>query len=220
MDWSAQIDGYCERLAPGLWAEPVNAITNLAFLLAAWIMWRRLGAARLPLARGMVALLAAIGVGSGLFHTVATPWAMLADVLPIGLFILLYVHAANFHFWNMNWWVAGCVTALFIPYSIALVQVFNHLPFFEISAGYWPVPLLITIYAFLLRLRMKHTSRGLAIGAAILVLSLTLRSLDELVCGAVPLGTHFLWHLLNAIMLGWMIEVYRRHMLAGAGAER
>jgi hypothetical protein len=29
-----------------------------------------------------------------------------------------------------------------------------------------------------------------------------------------PLGTHFGWHLLNAVMLGWMIEVYRRHMLA------
>jgi aspartyl-tRNA(Asn)/glutamyl-tRNA(Gln) amidotransferase subunit C len=30
----------------------------------------------------------------------------------------------------------------------------------------------------------------------------------------IPLGTHFLWHILNGIMLGWMIEVYRRHMLA------
>jgi hypothetical protein len=25
------------------------------------------------------------------------------------------------------------------------------------------------------------------------------------------LGTHFLWHLLNAVMLGWMINVYVRH---------
>jgi hypothetical protein len=34
------------------------------------------------------------------------------------------------------------------------------------------------------------------------------------------LGTHFLWHILNALMLGWMIEVYRRHRLAAAGAHR
>ena len=51
-------------------------------------------------------------------------------------------------------------------------------------------------------------------------------SIDEALCGAFPLGTHFLWHILNGIMLGWMIEVYRRHMaadggaLAGAGADR
>jgi hypothetical protein len=25
------------------------------------------------------------------------------------------------------------------------------------------------------------------------------------------MGTHFLWHLLNALMLGWMIMVYVRH---------
>jgi hypothetical protein len=25
------IDAYCERLGPGLWAEPLNALTNLAF---------------------------------------------------------------------------------------------------------------------------------------------------------------------------------------------
>jgi hypothetical protein len=28
----------------------------------------------------------------------------------------------------------------------------------------------------------------------------------------IPLGTHFLWHVLNGIMLGWMIVVYLRHL--------
>jgi hypothetical protein len=36
----------------------------------------------------------------------------------------------------------------------------------------------------------------------------------------VPVGTHFLWHLLNALMLGWMIEVLGRASLAGRGASR
>ena len=35
-----QIDGYCERVDPSYWAEPVNAVTNLAFVLAALIVWR------------------------------------------------------------------------------------------------------------------------------------------------------------------------------------
>ena len=35
MDWSAPIDAYCERLGPQFWAEPVNAATNGAFLIAA-----------------------------------------------------------------------------------------------------------------------------------------------------------------------------------------
>ena len=54
------IDAYCERLSAAYWAEPVNAVTNLAFLLAAWVMWRRTEG--LPLGRAMSAVLAAIGV--------------------------------------------------------------------------------------------------------------------------------------------------------------
>jgi len=34
------IDLYCERLGPGLWAEPLNALTNLAFLLTALASWQ------------------------------------------------------------------------------------------------------------------------------------------------------------------------------------
>ena len=32
--WTRQIDIYCERLGPGFWAEPVNALSNGAFLVA------------------------------------------------------------------------------------------------------------------------------------------------------------------------------------------
>ncbi|NJN40478.1 MAG: hypothetical protein HC807_06085 [Gammaproteobacteria bacterium] len=32
-------------------------------------------------------------------------------------------------------------------------------------------------------------------------MSLTFRTLDRDLCAAIPLGTHFLWHLLNAVVL-------------------
>ena len=35
------LDKYCERTAAELFNEPLNAITNLAFLLAAYLAWRR-----------------------------------------------------------------------------------------------------------------------------------------------------------------------------------
>ena len=38
MDWTASIDGYCERLDTGFWAEPVNAASNLAFVVAAIVV--------------------------------------------------------------------------------------------------------------------------------------------------------------------------------------
>ena len=208
------IDGYCERLGPQYWGEPLNAVTNLAFLIAAFVMWRRLRGSDLPLARAMVAVLAAIGVGSYLFHTHAQGWAGLADVIPIGIFILLYLFAANLHYWRLPLWQAVGATALFVPYAAATVPLFATIPGLGSSAGYAPVPLLILIYAALLRRRLPQVARGMAIGAAILVVSLAARTADGPLCAALPAGTHFIWHLLNGAMLGWMIEVYRRHRMA------
>jgi hypothetical protein len=220
MDWTRAIDGYCERTDPSYWSEPINAITNAAFLIAAFVMWRRVRGQGMPLAMAMVVVLAAIGIGSYLFHTHAQAWAAMADVLPIGIFILLYVFAANLHFWHWPRWIAAVGMLAFLPYAALLTPVFEALPFFTVSAFYWPVPVLILAYAILLRRRAPETARGLAIGAAILVASLTFRSVDEALCDTIAIGTHFMWHILNGVMLGWMIEVYRRHRLAGAGPGR
>ncbi len=97
------IDLYCERLGPGLWAEPLNAVTNLAFILAGILLVAALRRAEPPVRRdpailGLVALVFLVGIGSGLFHTFATVWAVLADVIPVALFILLYMYLALYRF--------------------------------------------------------------------------------------------------------------------------
>lgn len=211
------IDAYCERTGPEYWAEPVNAVTNAAFLMAAWVMWRR--TAGMPTGRALSAVLGVIGVGSFLFHTHANRLTALMDVLPILGFILLYLYAATRDFLGLSRvWAAGAVLAFF-PYAALTVPVLAALLPLGSSSAYLPVPVLILGYAVVLRRRAPRTARGMALGAGILVVSLAFRTLDGPVCGALPFGTHFLWHLLNALMLAWMIEVWRRHMLAKAGAR-
>ncbi|QYK40557.1 MAG: ceramidase domain-containing protein [Paracoccaceae bacterium] len=212
MDWFEQVDGYCERTGPEYWSEPINALTNLAFLIAAAIMW--------PRVRGMVTgqvlcvMLAVIGVGSWLFHTHANRLTGLMDVLPIVAFILAYVFVATRDFLGQRPWVAGLAAVGFVPYAVLLTPVFRSLPFFEVSAFYWPVPVLILVYSWLLKARAPATSAGLAWGAGILMASLAFRSVDQALCDSLPIGTHFMWHVLNGTMLGWMIEVWRRHRVA------
>ncbi|AXQ94108.1 ceramidase domain-containing protein [Cereibacter azotoformans] len=216
MDWFAPIDSYCERLGPAYWAEPVNALTNLAFVVAAAVVWPRVRG----IGRALAAVLALIGLGSWLFHTHANRLTGLMDVLPILAFILLYIFAASRDMLGMRGWQAGLATAAFLPYAALTVPLFQRVPGLGSSAAYAPVPALILLYALLLVRRAPATARGLAAGAGLLVLSLTFRTLDGPLCAALPLGTHFLWHLLNALMLGWMIEVWRRHRLAAEGRPR
>lgn len=211
MDWTRAIDAYCERTDAGYWSEPVNALTNIAFILAATLMWRRTRG--LAGGRALSTILFAIGVGSWLFHTFATAWAAMADTLPILAFVLCYIFLANRDFWRWPVWASALGAAAYVPYSAALTPVFGALPFFSISSFYWPLPALILAYALFLRSRSPALSRNLTIGAVILCVSLVARSLDQTLCAAFPTGTHFLWHLLNALMLGWMIETWRRHGL-------
>ena len=87
------IDLYCERVAPGLSAEPINALTNVAFFIAAWAAWsfaRRTQAVSADIWM-LIVLSIVIGTGSALFHTFATGWARILDEVPILLFQLWYL---------------------------------------------------------------------------------------------------------------------------------
>lgn len=222
MNWLSPVDAYCERTGPDYWAEPVNALTNLAFILAAVLIGLRHRHHMRPLGRLLTTVLFVIGLGSWLFHTHANPLTGMMDVLPIVAFILIYVFAASRDFLGLRPWLAGVVTAGFVPYAMLTVPLFAMIPGIGSSASYAPVPLLILVYAALLRRRAPDTARGLALGAGLLILSLIFRTLDEPLCAAVPVGTHFLWHILNAVMLAWMIEVWYRHVLPrrAAGVSR
>ena len=214
MDWTRAIDDYCERTDASYWSEPINAVTNLAFVLVALIMWRRTSG--LPAGRWLSGVLFAIGVGSYLFHTHATAWSATLDVIPIAVFTLSFLYLANRDFWGWPLWGAALGTVAFIPYAAVFTPVFAGLPFFSVSSVYWVLPVLIAAYGVLLRRKVPETGRGLLIGAGVLTISLVFRSLDEALCDRIPFGTHFLWHILNGVMLGWMIEVWRRHKTSAA----
>ena len=215
---SQSIDIYCERLDVGIWAEPINAVSNFAFILAAIIMWIR--CKNLVEGRVLAFLLFSIGCGSFLFHTFAQTWAAILDVTPILIFILTYIYAANRRFlvWSKRMSITGVI--LFLPYQFLVVSILSSIQFLGSSAQYVPVAILIFFYSALLHKSKTNLSRELFVGATILSLSIFARTIDEPLCLIVSVGTHFIWHILNAIMLAWMIEILRRHMLAGYSVGR
>lgn len=207
----AQIDIYCERVDFSLWSEPVNALTNLAFIALAVVMWHR--AEGVPAARMLAAMLFAIGCLSGLFHVLATSWAAALDVLSIQIFSLSYIYLANRDYLGFGPVIAGAATLVYFPYSYAISGLARSLvPGLGGTVDYVPLPLLIAAYGLYLLGPAPATGRGLLIGAGVLVVSMAARTVDLPFCDSWPLGTHFLWHVLNAVMLAWMIEVYLRHV--------
>ncbi|MEI9902334.1 MAG: ceramidase domain-containing protein [Hyphomicrobium sp.] len=107
MDWS-KVYSYCERGGdPGFWAEPLNAISNGAFVLAGLVAgWQLARSQRSDTAWFewlLIALSIAIGVGSFMFHTYATVWAIPFDTVPISLFMLAYLGYALRRFAGAPW---------------------------------------------------------------------------------------------------------------------
>src|ERR671914_2983627 len=87
------MDAYCERVGAGLLAEPLNAVSNISFLLAAWAAWV-LAKCTGNLSAGvrvLIAIAASVGIGSILWHTYPTPLTLILDIVPILIFIIWYI---------------------------------------------------------------------------------------------------------------------------------
>lgn len=219
MDWTAPVDAYCERLHPGFWAEPLNALTNLAYLAVGVVMLARARRAGDGGAVVLSILLCAIAVGSFLFHTVAQRWAGLADVLPITAFIIAYVFLACRRFLGLPVAAAALAAALVPPFSAAVAWALRAaLGGLGGSEGYLGTLMLFAAFALALARRDPPLARMIGAGGAILAVSILARSIDGAVCAIFPPGTHFLWHLLNAAMFWVMIPLImsRRATLAQA----
>jgi hypothetical protein len=200
MDWSRPVDFYCERTDPSFWAEPVNAISNVAFLIAAVVafaQWRRAGRSDWPVL-ALIALTAIIGIGSFIFHTVATSGAILFDTIPIAVFIYGYLFFALRRFLGLSLLAASALLIAFVGVSYAESAI---VPEGALNGSHAYLPALAATVLIGL-ITIKRTAGPLILAAGVvLAVSLTFRSIDMAACTALPLGTHFLWHTLNGVVL-------------------
>lgn len=195
------IDIYCERLGPGLWAEPLNAVSNAAFFIAALfaaLLMRRTGAGHIGVWL-LLLLLLAIGTGSTLFHTFATRWASLADTIPILLYQIVFLLTYSRLVIGLDRWRCAALLGFFI----AAVIGFGMLPqdWLNGSIAYIPALLFMAGLGLYHAVRHKPARYWLIGGAGVFCISLTFRSVDMAVCDVLPIGVHYMWHMLNGLVL-------------------
>jgi hypothetical protein len=205
MNWSAPVDLYCERLDATFWSEPVNAISNVAFLVAAalcLLAWIR-NADRDAPSLAHIIVVAIVGLGSFAFHTLATRGAVLLDVIPIAVFIYGYLALALCRFLALP---RGLVAVIVVVFAIAAQAVSALAPRDTLngSVGYLPaLAAMIVVASFV---KAPAVRRGLWLAAAMFAISLVFRTIDRDVCPLLPLGTHWIWHILNAVVLYMLLR--------------
>jgi Ceramidase len=228
---------YCERgTSAALSAEPVNAVSNVAFILAALmglqlLEWR-------PREQQtsdhflLIGLVALIGIGSFAFHLFATQETELLDVIPIAVFTLVYLGFALNRFLGVP---PGWMVLLVLGFTILMgatsqvrcwdggvgllaPEVQGAKPCINGSVFYLPALGALIVVGLLLEERRHRAAPYVLWAAAIFAISLTLRSLDLALCGKFliegqKVGTHAAWHVLNALALFLLL---RASLEAGA----
>ncbi|KMT65003.1 ceramidase domain-containing protein [Catenovulum maritimum] len=194
------MDFYCERLDLSFWSEPVNALTNLGFILAGLFALTLLNRHKLKLTHlNLLAyFMIIIGIGSFLFHTFASRWALFADVLPIYFFQLIFLFSYQKYALNFN---TKQIIFGFVLFILAVVASKSIPVAMNGSEMYLPTIVALVVFSCLYKLRQGRFDFALLIASGVFSLSLLLRTIDNAICQDFPLGTHFGWHLLNAIVL-------------------
>jgi hypothetical protein len=219
MNLLQNVDSYCERMDFALLSEPLNLISNIGFILAAFFIWR--DARQLaPPVRGSVktlySLIFLIGIGSALFHSFANILTMILDVVPIGLYIVCYL-------WHWNTTLMGFdrKKSLFVMGAWLMATLLSSILFKEAplagSESYIAIGFFLPWMAFQqnagltadaidqkpVKVAKDRSPKNhfLAFASGLFIISLVLRSIDPYVCPFWAYGTHFLWHIFNSILL-------------------
>jgi hypothetical protein len=196
------VDIYCERVDASFWSEPFNALTNASFLLAAFLLARlytRSGRKDHALL-GLIACIAVVGTGSFTFHTLANKIAQMADVIPIVLFVVYYLFLSLHRLVGLS----VCRTLAGIATFLVFAAQADSVPpeySFNGSIAYFPCLAALLAIGGILHHRRHPSSAAVLKAAACFALSLTFRSIDMMLCPQLALGTHFLWHIFNGVVL-------------------
>ena len=171
MNWFTSLNIYCERNGAGFWHEPINALTNLIFILAGFILVLKTRPNRLCIFLSLQIIL--IGIASFLFHTFANILIIAFCLLPFS-FVVSQLATISFGTLNGSTW-------------------------------YFSFIILFLTYSYVIRKEFAQMSAILFSAALFLSVSIIFRSIDIISCNSIPVGTHFVWHIMNGILLWTLV---------------
>ncbi len=189
---------YCERQGPGVFAEPVNAISNAASLIAGLLALREIQK-HTKVSRGTRALpwmLMIVAIGSALYHTIRNPYTLVIDAVPLFTFILWAIFLLLRQCFRTERTAAIVVTG-FVTLEILLSAIVPR----EFLNGSIRHAAAFAFSGFIVLMIAKRFGAIAWRAVPIFVfyaLAIFCRTVDPLVCSSFPTGTHFLWHILGA----------------------
>ena len=194
------IDLYCERVGDTFFAEPVNSLSNIVFFLSAIFIWlhaHKNGIQNVGIYL-LIFLIVAIGSGSILFHIYATSLTQILDVAPILLFQFLYLWL-YLHRVLLFGLVSKIIAVIFL--AVLIVISFSLLDYLNGSIQYFPALLTLVAISIFHHIKGKEANYRIDVAIFLFILALFFKAIDNYSCVYSGIGTHFIWHIANGIVV-------------------
>jgi hypothetical protein len=213
----------CERTTLDFWAEPLNALTNIACLVALIICWREREKAQSKDLGSLVYLvfIAALGITSFVMHTAPTRQMSTIDTILTGGYIVFALFGLLIRHLRFGVPVAFVFVVVFLvlaPFASDLAGGFasRSTSFFIPVLFFFPICSAFMIFRAenfspAEREQQNACARLVMISSVTFILGLGARALDQPFCSRVPTGLHFLWHIAFAATMGLITIAYIRN---------
>ena len=195
------MDFYCERTNNQIFDEPINAISNVFFIIVSISLFKILRKNQSDkIYYVQPILIFFIGIGSFLFHLKPNLITLYLDIIPIFLFSLSFIFLFNRNVINISNLNSALLFILFLTLLLFITPKLKY----EILNGsefYFANYFFLAMYTIWLYFKKSDFFQLLFLGFIFFNLSILLRSIDNHICNYLSIGTHFLWHFLNAYLL-------------------
>lgn len=188
---------YCEQFG-GIGFQHLNIISNIFFILSVVVCLKKRKSQGDLQTRDyfLTGLFLLVGVGSLLWHLMPNNATDYADTLPIILFALIALILITRKIFIKN--IPLQIVSVF---SILLIGLFlEQLPFFNGSMPYVFLLLIFVAITHFFKNKNRDASRNFRTASLLFFVGILARTFDLFLCNYIPIGTHFLWHILVASM--------------------
>lgn len=191
---------YAETDLSVFFSEPWNALSSLAIVMPAvyWAIYLKMDYKKYPFIFYCIPLLILGGLGSTLFHAFrSSAYLLMMDVLPTALLTF----SVGVYFWFKiipTWWGTAVVV---VPFTLLRYSTYSLFPAdTAVNISYFISGTIIffPVIFYLIRTRFGG-SLYIILSVVFLILSLMFREMDHRVVHILPMGSHFLWHILSGV---------------------
>lgn len=190
---------YCEQTIYPLFLEPLNTLSNLAFIISAIFVYKLLKNNRIKnrIYWILFYLIVLVGIGSILWHTFKNPVTLLLDFLPIFLFILISFYLL------IKGIIQNTKITILAIISLVILEVILTiaLPRNFLNGSFRHLANSIVLFVLFFAAYKKYGKLALNIIPIFLIYiaAIFFRSIDLNICTQISMGTHPLWHILNGL---------------------